>query len=252
VLHRRTATLITVLLVTEPPMKRLAVAFLAVIVRERVGADEPDQTIQLANLVVRYLNKVPLMEQEMLTRFCSGVPDKHHLYSLFNSNVAFAVFVDRSLMLWASSSYEVLWAEATPTAGRTHNDPMPFHLMRHRLLLDDLTFALEAVVLLTEGALKDSIGRENLRVTVRSKHAILTVLTTHDVVLEQDFGVGLATSTMPDKHLHPIGMRFDLVAPLHDRDRRRDDEVWLLAVRNEKRDNLDGLAHTHLVLTYGY
>jgi hypothetical protein len=97
-LHGRASTLIAVPLIAETPMQGLAIARFAVIIGEWVGTDESNQAVHLANLSSGQLCARSECSRQP-TRFCRGVPDKHHLYSLCSSNVAFAVLVDRSLML---------------------------------------------------------------------------------------------------------------------------------------------------------
>lgn len=45
----------------------------------------------------------------------------------------------------------------------THDDPIPFDQMHHRLLLDDFSFAFKAVVLLAETTLEDCVSRQDLQ-----------------------------------------------------------------------------------------
>jgi hypothetical protein len=61
---------------------------------------------QPANGAKNYSRSPPrnlINEYSSPTRFCSGVPDRHHLYFPSSAKAAFAAFVDRSLMLCASS-----------------------------------------------------------------------------------------------------------------------------------------------------
>lgn len=125
-----------------------------------VAAEEPKcyQYLQLnAFQSLLYLTRL----YNSPTLFCSGVPERHHLYSLFNSNVAFAVFVDLSLMLCASSSLESHQLDQRALKGRytTNYYSLPFNSMHRRFLFNDFTFASETTLLLPEAAFQHGIGR---------------------------------------------------------------------------------------------
>jgi hypothetical protein len=109
--HGFVSTLVAMSFIREHPMEGFTIALLAKVVTAI------SQVVRITHLN----GSAPrnrTSEYSSPTRFCRGVPDRHHLYFAVRANAAFAALVDRSLILCASSRITLYVSEVSPLTHR--------------------------------------------------------------------------------------------------------------------------------------
>jgi hypothetical protein len=113
--------------------------------------------------------------------------------------------------------------------------------MHRGLLLHNLPVSFETALLLPECRLQHSICRQDLE--YQSKRDLSAAKSAYNIIFGELACALLPICTVPNENLEAFRKLFNLVPPLHDGHRRSYDKVWLLSIRHQQSDRLDGFAH---------